>query len=200
MRRYQIIDKYKTLTSEEIFDLIKQKKDHIDFSDKIIPYNNDTQWMDDLKNCWWSVQHEERELPFDKNIDKLFVLRDKLLSIGGCDVCLPVAEEDIDDILRYGQLWDNTVIQPIKGDTSRCHSNSANLWYNNRNSCEEHDFAVIICTGYALSEDGIWRQHTWLVMAAPRSNNIIETTEKRIAYFGFGMTYNQAEEFEYNNS
>ena len=37
-----------------------------------------------------------------------------------------------------------------------------------------------IPTGYALSDDGLWRQHTWGLLR----NGVLETTEVRLRYFG----------------
>ena len=84
------------------------------------------------------------------------------------------------------------------GRANKCHSNSANLWENNR-----HDHDVRICTGYALSKDGLWRQHTWLVhyykTATQNRVRVIETTCKRVAYYGVELTEEEAEEFSRNN-
>lgn len=119
-------------------------------------------------------------------------LRSKLLSFGGEEACLPSFEEDLIKILERGQLWygDRTTFK--KGRPSRCHQNSSILWHKNR-----REYAL--CTGYALSEDGCWRQHSWLVWLKPRKNRIIETTVGRIAYFGFVMDDKEAKEFYYAN-
>ena len=54
-------------------------------------------------------------------------------------------------------------------------------------------------TGYALSDDGMWRQHSWCICDAGEEyiedSIIIETTEKRLAYFGFIMDEEESEEF-----
>ena len=68
---------------------------------------------------------------------------------------------------------------------------------------EENDLLLlysVICyendaTGYALSADGMWRQHSWLIHRKPRSNRVVETTEPRILYFGFAMTLEHCEKF-----
>lgn len=60
----------------------------------------------------------------------------------------------------------------------------------NRN---EHEFAI--APGYALSIDGMWRQHSWMMLRGARSVKIIETTEKRVAYFGFVMTQKESLDF-----
>ena len=72
------------------------------------------------------------------------------------------------------------------------NSNSALLWDANREKCQ-------IATGYALSADGCWRQHSWVVQPLTTKYRIWETTEKRIAYFGFILNDEECEEFYYNN-
>jgi hypothetical protein len=39
-----------------------------------------------------------------------------------------------------------------------------------------------VMTGYALSPDGMWRQHSWVY--DKQRDVIIETTVKRVGYFG----------------
>ena len=123
-------------------------------------------------------------------------LHRRLLDIGGVETCFPGYEEDINNILEYGQTWDVLTTQLKRGEPSQCHRNAANLWHNNRNS---KTFRLIMCTGYALSNDGVWRQHSWLIQAKPRANVLIETTVPRIAYHGFAMTTEIAKEFEEEN-
>ena len=61
---------------------------------------------------------------------------------------------------------------------SQCHSNSYYLFNENKNK-------FYLYTGVALSEDGVWRPHSWCV--DKDTEEIIETTESRIAYFGSKM-------------
>lgn len=121
-----------------------------------------------------------------------FVLRQKLLAFAGEVVCFPPCEEDLDNILSYGQFWVGGNAKLMRGEQSQCHANSANLWEQNKD-------ATRICTGYALSEDGMWRQHSWLVWHKARSNQIVETTVKRIAYYGFVMPYDMCQQFADEN-
>ena len=194
MTRQERILNYPNLSLAEIRELIRQKKEHITDL-KINPYNGDSEWAERCSENWWSVNYKG---VLDARQKKLLPLRDKLLSTGGVEVCLPIEEEDLDDILKYGQLWDNLTVKYMTGRPSKCHSNSAALWDANRDSYKD-GHAVIICTGYALSDDGVWRQHSWLVHAKSRANNLIETTVPRIAYFGFGMPFSMAEDFYWEN-
>ena len=55
---------------------------------------------------------------------------------------------------------------------------------------------VAIATGYALSDDGLWRQHTWGILR----DGILETTEARIEYFGLLLQGERADEFAASNA
>ena len=46
-------------------------------------------------------------------------------------------------------------------------------------------------TGYALSESGIWHQHSWLM----NKDKIIETTVNRSKYFGYILSPLESEIF-----
>jgi hypothetical protein len=54
-----------------------------------------------------------------------------------------------------------------------------------------------ICTGYALTRDGMWRQHSWVYT---RSGTVVETTVKRVQYFGFIMNETECEIFLEDNT
>ena len=145
----------------------------------------DEEWKDNCRDLWWYKKGH------DPSIDeKLYRLRDKLLSFGGEATSLPILEEDIDDILEKGQFWFGSGARLLKGRDIRCHENSCRLYNLNKDKAD-----IRICTGYALSDDGMWRQHTWLIRHNAHSNQIIETTKKRIGYFGFVMTPEQCDEF-----
>jgi len=103
------------------------------------------------------------------------ILGHRLKAIGGTVVCATF-EEDIQLILRYGKTWvplqKDIVLR--HGEAIRCHDNS--IWLQEANP------HLHVCTGYALSNDGIWRSHSWCF--EPQTYRIIETTEKRVAYHG----------------
>lgn len=86
-------------------------------------------------------------------------------------------EDDYFAIMNHGQFFYGDHAHLKKGLPNHCHCNAAQFWAANKGRCQ-------ICTGYALSEDGIWRQHSWVVQPLTRSWRIWETTVKRIAYFG----------------
>lgn len=153
----------------------------------------DAEWRNNCKKNWWSTDYRGRPAeihPF------MYLLRDRLLSFGGDQACLPTIEDDLANILLRGQFWYGDKARLMKGEPSQCHRNSCNLWRANRGI---EGVNLHIATGYALSTDGMWRQHSWLVHAKPRSNQIIETTVKRIGYYGFVLTDDEAEAFESDN-
>jgi hypothetical protein len=67
---------------------------------------------------------------------------------------------------------------------SHCHSNAALLW-------KVAGGVIAIATGYALSKDGLWRRHS----SGIDHGLVVETTEPRIRYFGFGFMEEEAGEF-----
>lgn len=101
-------------------------------------------------------------------------------------------DEDAVKALSRGQFFYGSSYMR-KGQPSQCHANSAYLWDANRGYCS-------IATGYALSEDGLWRCHSWVVQPRSRTMRIWETTVKRVAYFGFVMNDTECQEFLDNNA
>ncbi len=116
-----------------------------------------------------------------------------LLEFAGNGVVFPDEEEDLDFMLSYGQFWLGRNLKMMKGRPNQCHANTSELFLNN------HD-VTRICTGYALSEDGLWRCHSWLMWIKPRSCQIVETTVKRLAYYGFVMNESLSLQFASANT
>jgi hypothetical protein len=121
-------------------------------------------------------------------ITRLLAFRDALLAVAGDEVCLPSIEEDIDLIERYGEFWMGRGVTLKRGEPCSCHSNSLWCWDANRDR-------VAAATGYALSEDGMWRQHSWCVLRATagKGGRVVETTVKRVLYFGLSFTPAESE-------
>lgn len=168
-----------------------------------IPTKLPVDWQKNVDEKWWSKANI-RNLDFpDGPIggpearEKFIELHDRLLAIGGAEVCFPDYEEDMDKILKSSYLR-NGQSKLMRGEPSHCHSNVCNLWEQNHG---ERD--VRICTGYALSKDGMWRCHSWLLhcydTGKQRREQVVETTEKREAYYGFEMSDEEAREFCANN-
>lgn len=150
-------------------------------------------WKQNCKeNFWFQNTIEEATKLHPKMDSRLFLLKKRLLDFAGDAVCLPAYEPDLENILEYGQFWLGYNAERKPGENCHCHSNSARLWEVNRDK-------TVICTGYALSADGMWRQHSWLIHTKPRSNRVVETTRPRILYYGFAMTPEMCEEFADKN-
>lgn len=146
------------------------------------------EWDNTIKDMYW-YHTSPKEIFKQKD---LYDLRELLLSFGGSEVCLPVKDDDTANILSRGQLWYGDRIIKKTGYPSQCHSNSADYWYRRRNT-------TVLCTGYALSKDGMWRMHSWCIDTRNPEVKVIETTTERVAYFGFAMTKEEALKFyDYN--
>lgn len=148
------------------------------------------EWKERCRNnAFWFQDTLEEAKNMAPGIDeRLFELKDCLLDFADEAVRLPEYEEDLDNILEYGQFWLGYNAEMMEGEECQCHKNSAGIWEQNKDK-------TTICTGYALSADGMWRQHSWLIHRKPRSNRIVETTRLRILYYGFAMTPEMCERF-----
>lgn len=111
-----------------------------------------------------------------------------LLSFGGDRVAIVGFDEDVYRLFKRGQLWSGRRAIKMPGAPSQCHANAAGLWDTNKD-------VVILATGYALSKDGMWRQHSFGL----NNGRVVETTEPRVAYFGFAMTREESERFHDEN-
>lgn len=122
----------------------------------------------------------------------LFPLEQKLFALGGTRMVYRY-EPDLKLLLERGETFYGT-IELVSGDPHQCHFNVARLWNEQREI-----FSVV--TGYALSEDGLWRQHSWLLRGKSTVDlyHLIETTTSRIVYFGVSLTQAEAEVFYQRN-
>jgi hypothetical protein len=108
-----------------------------------------------------------------------------LISHGGSAVVPPLHPNPLADVIRErGDLFVPTQLLSVVGGQSDCHSNVVALWRSGA--------AVAVGTGFALSQDGLWREHSWAWNA---SGALIETTVPRTAYFGVRMTNEPAQLF-----
>jgi hypothetical protein len=97
-----------------------------------------------------------------------------LLRFGGeLLVAPPKLDPDVPALLVFGFLMSGPVNLKCMRENS-CHQNVASIWKTRR-------FGIVgVATGYALSDDGLWRQHTWGILR----NGVLETTKERTKYFG----------------
>lgn len=111
---------------------------------------------------------------------RLEPIKQKLLRMGGWAVCLPDSLGDLDEYFNRGlKLGGKSTLKA--GRPSNCHANSVELWIDSKEK-------IKICTGFALSEDGVWRVHTWGVQKASDKIKIFETTERRVLYYGYTLS------------
>lgn len=171
------------LTPEQAEWLSKEK-------DKIKQMNRE--WKERIQGEFWALNYGGDE----KLSEDQLLLRDKLLAIAGEEVCLQWNDPDTPNICRHGQIWLGMPkrVKFMQGRPSQCHKNVCNLYEQNY---KQHD--VAIATGYALSADGLWRCHSWLLHKTARTVKMIETTTPRAIYYGFVMSKDQALDFVEKN-
>ncbi len=128
-------------------------------------------------------------------------LHEKLLVLGGERV-VAQPEDDLKSLVAKGRTFDDIQVGQPPAEAlafmsdSQCHANAAALY-------EARPRRIVICTGWALSDDGAWRQHSW-ALEKPYGSKIphatlIETTQPRVRYFGIELTTNQARKFAFDN-
>ena len=117
-------------------------------------------------------------------------LKALLLRLGGTAlVAPPKPDQDLPMLLEQGFVTSGPIkLKEMKSNS--CHQNVASLWPKRR-------FGLVgIATGYALTNDGLWRQHSWGVLR----NGVLETTAKRLKYFGVVLQGDRADFFVFSNS
>jgi len=112
-------------------------------------------------------------------------LKTMLLRRGGTFVVAPARpDSDVPALLDSGFVMEGSLTMK-KMNESMCHRNVASVWKVRR-------YGIIgIGTGYALSEDGLWRQHSWGLLR----DGLLETTVKREMYFGILLQGDRADHF-----
>lgn len=110
-------------------------------------------------------------------------LRSTLLALGGDEVVL-VEEPDMAVLLARGKVFpgDGARFEPM--DARSCHWNAAKLWERSRGR-------IKMATGWALSDDGLWRSHSW----GWDGKRVWETTEPRVMYYGTILSGERARDF-----
>jgi hypothetical protein len=108
-----------------------------------------------------------------------------LLRIGGAALVPPPwPDPDVCELIQSGFVSAGP-IRLRAGRPNCCHENLAAMWGKPRS------LLVALGTGYALSPDGLWRQHSWGVLR----EGIIETTVVRTKYFGILLQGERADQF-----
>jgi hypothetical protein len=134
------------------------------------------------------------------------ILRSKLLEHGGEELVPPCAwdnnlqqntvrrETDVAALIDHGYLMNSVdVICKSRGmEPNSCHRNISRLWLQKK----KRDPLAGIATGYCLTEDGLWLQHSWGVRKG-KDARIVETLGKRDMYFGILLTGIDADVFAF---
>lgn len=133
------------------------------------------------------LDHRFREA-VDQQPD-LKVLRGLLLGLGGTHLVAPPDHDaDVPRLLDAGFVMTGPVVRRSMR-RSDAHRNVAEIW-----AARQREL-VGIGTGYALSVDGLWRQHSWGL----RREGILETTVARVKYFGILLQRDNADLFTMAN-
>jgi hypothetical protein len=94
---------------------------------------------------------------------------EKLLQHGGEAAQRPTCDPQIGSVLDRGFLFNGRQVR-VQGTPNACHANAAEVWMR-------HEGAMGLCTGYALTKEGIWLQHSWCVTTGDQGKKLIlETT------------------------
>jgi hypothetical protein len=129
------------------------------------------------------LDHRFREAA-DQQPD-LKVLRGLLLGLGGTHlVAPPDLDADVPRLIDAGFVMAGPVLRRSMR-RSDAHRNVAEIW-----AARQREL-VGIGTGYALSVDGLWHQHSWGL----RREGILETTVPRVKYFGVLLQHRIADSF-----
>jgi len=106
----------------------------------------------------------------------------RLRAIGGKRAGVDMDDPDLEAILKKGREFGRTkaVIRGEGNRPNRCHQNTSQMYWRTKAGGWDGP-AYLPATGYALGDDGIWRQHSWLV---DERGDPVDTTFRWDAYFG----------------
>lgn len=121
-----------------------------------------------------NVKHSQNNFTADRDLSwtdpEAKMLRDTLLKYGG-SILSYWPDEDTPQVVRKGVVIDGKLFKRIGMEPRNCHANAAKLG---------REVDAKVWTGWALSQDGCWRPHSWVELGG----QFIETTEPRVGYFG----------------
>lgn len=128
-------------------------------------------------------RYEERWNSWQEKNPDLVRLRNDLLDIKGEEV-VPSYEPDSKSLVERGHIISSENVIYTKMRDSQCHMNVRYLYL-------EDDSIDDIATGWALSSDGLWRQHSWAI----KNGSVVETTVGRDIYYGIILNEEERNEF-----
>lgn len=119
--------------------------------------------------------------PYLEQRPDLVELRKRILRRGGGGEVLfcpgghaPPPSEEISRLLTRGEVLPGKA-KFVRMQPCRCHDNCVELWRQG---------AGDLMNGYALTKDGLWREHSWI----KSPDGLVETTVPRLAYYGAVLT------------
>lgn len=108
------------ITDKDMFDkcLIYGEAKSQKIKDSIKWNQMDADWKADCKEntFWFQDTFEDMKKMYPSTDSHLFGLRQKLLAFAGEAVCFPPCEEDLDNILSYGQFWVGSNAKLMRGE------------------------------------------------------------------------------------
>ena len=116
-----------------------------------------------------------------KYVDQFRILESKLKALSPGSEVVPQIDPDIDQLITDGVLVQGKMYKR-RGQRSRCHDNSLAFMIASKD--EHQSQRLVWMTGFALSDDGLWRCHSWCVSMRPKGLAIVESTVSRLCYFG----------------
>lgn len=105
-------------------------------------------------------------------------LKNRLCRVAGKRFQLPwfvnkeLCPAEVEWLLKMGSFIKGSPARLLLGRPNECHANSRKL--------ASRSYKYSHYRGLALSDDGIWRLHSWVMSP----EGIIETTVKRVMYYG----------------
>lgn len=120
-------------------------------------------------------------------------LAEILLSIAGEWVVPPLLrpsrktgyEEFLRQVMARSQRFASTGVRKGRGKPGLCHQNAARIARDSP--------SMMIMSGFALSRDGRWREHSWILDS--KRMELVETCDPRVLYFGFVLRPEEAKGF-----
>lgn len=104
-------------------------------------------------------------------------LKNILLTAGGVAVIFLNTVDHYDKLVNNGVFKMGGLGIKVSGVPSHCHDNVEELVKKKK--------YLRHCYGFALSEDGVWREHSWAIK--DDETYILETTELRKMYYGIRL-------------
>lgn len=116
---------------------------------------------------WWTTEHSKLQKYISSFVEGSHIVANhsdekevKNILKGGGMLTVPDEDEVLMNMMRKSDCHNNALELLAKGKITECHS------------------------GFSLSNDGLWRHHSWGV---DKNNRIVETTEIRLAYLTGGI-------------